>query len=67
MHLMWQLGDGKSINFWMNNWTHGGYSLMLNTTNIVIVTTLLVKDVLTANGGTLTSLTIISTPTSWVK
>lgn len=61
MHLMRQLGDGKSINFWMDNWTHGGYSLMLNTTNIVIVTTLLVKYVFTAEGGTLT---IISTPTS---
>ncbi|CAJ2657953.1 unnamed protein product [Trifolium pratense] len=49
-HIVWQLGDGNSINFWMDKWTPNGSPLMINATNNIIDTTLLVKDVLTTEG-----------------
>ena len=47
-HIVWQLGDGNKINFWMDKWTSSGSPLILNAINKIIDTTLLVKDVLTA-------------------
>ncbi|PNX78826.1 ribonuclease H [Trifolium pratense] len=40
----------NSINFWIDKWTPSGCPLMINATNSIIDTTLLVKDVLTTEG-----------------
>ncbi|CAJ2634326.1 unnamed protein product [Trifolium pratense] len=49
-HTVWQLGDGKNINFWLDKWAPCGSSLMLNATQQFVDTTLTVKDVVTING-----------------
>ncbi|WJX23235.1 hypothetical protein P8452_12461 [Trifolium repens] len=49
-HIVWQLGDGNHINFWLDKWAPCGSSLMLDATQQLVDTTLTVKDVLTING-----------------
>jgi hypothetical protein len=49
-HIVWQLGNGNSINFWMDKWTPSGSSLLLNATNNIVDITLLIKDVLIVKG-----------------
>jgi hypothetical protein len=47
---VWQLRDGKSINFWMDKWAPNRTFLMQAATNLTINSTLNVKDVLTIEG-----------------
>ncbi|KAK2434395.1 hypothetical protein QL285_019552 [Trifolium repens] len=47
-HIVWQIGDGHRINLWMDIWVSNGSLLMPTTTNQLIDSTLMVKDVLTS-------------------
>jgi len=49
-NIVWQLGDGNNINFWMDKWAPSGTSLMSITNQTFIDTTLHVRDVVTPSG-----------------
>ncbi|CAJ2658994.1 unnamed protein product [Trifolium pratense] len=49
-NIVWQLGDGNNINFWLDKWTPSGTSLLSVTNQIIIDTTLSVRDVFTPSG-----------------
>lgn len=48
--MVWQLGDGNRLNFWMDKWLPNGCSFMMHDTNDMIDTTISVKNALTNNG-----------------
>jgi len=48
--VVWQLGDGNNINFWLDKWTPSGTSLISITSQSYIDTTLSVRDVVTPSG-----------------
>ncbi|GAU42748.1 hypothetical protein TSUD_77850 [Trifolium subterraneum] len=47
-NIVWQVGDGKKINFWLDKWTPNGTSLFSITNQTSIDSTLLVRDVVLA-------------------
>jgi len=49
-NIVWQLGNGNNINFWMDKWAPNGTSLMSITNQTFIDTTLHVRDVVTPSG-----------------
>jgi hypothetical protein len=48
--VVWQLGDGNNINFWLDKWAPNGTSLISITNQSYIDTTLSVRDVVTPSG-----------------
>jgi hypothetical protein len=48
--MVWQVGDGQQINFWLDKWMPNGQTLMNFSTQQTIDTTLTVKDTLTESG-----------------
>ncbi|GAU49093.1 hypothetical protein TSUD_137780 [Trifolium subterraneum] len=49
-NIVWNLGNGNHINFWLDKWTLSGDSLINTTSQPVIDTTLSVRDVLNSTG-----------------
>ncbi|WJX23885.1 hypothetical protein P8452_13067 [Trifolium repens] len=49
-NVVWNLGNGNHINFWLDKWTLSGDSLINTTNQPVIDTTLSVRDVLNPAG-----------------
>ncbi|CAJ2669949.1 unnamed protein product [Trifolium pratense] len=49
-NIVWKLGDGNIINFWLDKWTPSGTSLISITNQTIIDTTLSVRDVVTPSG-----------------
>ncbi|CAJ2652742.1 unnamed protein product [Trifolium pratense] len=49
-NIVWQLGDGNNINFWLDKWMPGGNSLFSTTNQSFIDTTLSVREVVTPSG-----------------
>jgi len=50
-HIVWHLGYGNDINFWLDKWSPWGSSLLSNANNQLIDTTLSVKGVSTVDGS----------------
>jgi hypothetical protein len=46
-NIVWQLGDGNNINFWLAKWSPSGTSLISITNQTYIDTTISVRDVVT--------------------
>lgn len=49
-HVLWQIGDGRNANFWLDKWSPNNGSLMSITNQTFMDTTLSVRDVLTRTG-----------------
>jgi hypothetical protein len=46
-NIVWHVGYGKNINFWLDKWTHNGTFLISITNQTSIDSTLSVRDVVT--------------------
>ncbi|CAJ2637065.1 unnamed protein product [Trifolium pratense] len=49
-NMVWQLGDGNTINFWLDKWIPDGTSLINSSSQTIIDTTLNVRDILNPEG-----------------
>jgi len=48
-NIIWQIGDGNIVNFWLDKWGPNNNSLISLATNSYMDTTLLVRDVMSSS------------------